>query len=139
MKNILRENMLRFGTKNLIKLNEQYNPDRETYYDQMTAGELPDVDLTYKLDSAWFDNHTDSSLFDMATGGSGWNQKQLAYALYIVRTGTKGVNPKTKTFKGLTDPEKQKAPRITNSDGEDMDMALRKLAGIPSRGTGAPE
>lgn len=133
MKNLLAENMRRFGTKNLSKLNENYNPDRQQYYDMMEKGELPDVDLTYKLDKAWFDNHTDTTIFDNATSNSGLNDKQLAYALYIVRTGTKGVNPKTKTFKVLRGDEREAATQSP------IDDRLRKLAGYKDQGTGAPD
>jgi len=84
--------------------------NRKPYYDMMKAGKIPNVILTYKLDGPWFDNHTYTSMFDMATPGMGLDNKTLAYNLYAVRQGNFGVNPSQPnvTFK-LGQDERQKA------------------------------
>ena len=87
--------------------------NRKPYYDMMKAGKIPNVILTYKLDGPWFDNHTYTSMFDMATLGMGLDDKTLAYQLYAVRQGNYGVNPSqaNATFK-LGADERQKAEDI---------------------------
>lgn len=84
--------------------------NRKPYYDMMKAGKIPNVILTYKLDGGWFDNHTYTSMFDMATPGMGVSDKDLAYMLFAVRQGNFGVNPSQPnvTFK-LGPNEQQKA------------------------------
>jgi hypothetical protein len=84
--------------------------NRKPYYDMMKKGQKPNVLLTYKLDGGWFDNHTYTSMFDMATPGMGVSDKDLAYMLYVVRQGNFGVNPSqpNATFK-LGQDERQKA------------------------------
>lgn len=84
--------------------------NRKPYYDMMKAGKKPNVLLTYKLDGAWFDGHSWSNLFDMATLGLGLKDKDLAYMLYAVRSGNYGVNPSqpNATF-NLGPNERQKA------------------------------
>lgn len=67
--------------------------NRKPYYDMMKAGKTPNVVLTYKLDGPWFDNHTYTSMFDMATPGMGVDDKTLAWMLRSVRQGSYGVNP----------------------------------------------
>lgn len=86
---------------------------RKPYYDMMRAGKLPNVTLTYKLDGPWFDNHTYTTMFDMATPASGMDDKTLAYILRVVRNGNYGVNPSKKgeTLK-LTGQEIKKAEDI---------------------------
>jgi len=85
--------------------------NRKPYYDMMRAGKRPNVLLTYKLDGPdWFDNHTYTSMYDMATPGMGLSDKNLAYSLLAVRQGHMGVNPSqpNATFK-LGPNEQQKA------------------------------
>ncbi len=85
--------------------------NRKPYYDMMKAGKRPNVLLTYKLDGpAWFDGHSWSNMYDMATLDMGLSDKDLAYCLYAVRQGNMGVNPSqpNATFK-LGSNEQQKA------------------------------
>jgi len=78
---------------------EQSNPNnREQYYDMMKKGKCPDVILTYKKDGAWFDDHTSTSLFDMASSVGGlnlsekWGNGTLGeYLLMMVRLGKHGI------------------------------------------------
>ena len=94
--------------------------NRKPYYDLMKAGKTPNVLLTYKLDGVkWFDNHTYTSMFDMATLDLGLDDKTLAYHLFAVRQGNFGVNPSKPniTFK-LAPNEQQKADDDYNINAE---------------------
>ena len=87
--------------------------NRKPYYDMMKAGKIPNVTLTYKLDGPWFDNHTYTSMFDMATPGMGVDDKTLAWMLRSVRQGAYGVNPsQPNATQRLDKGEMQKAEDI---------------------------
>jgi len=76
----------------------QGTENREQYYEMMRNGKCPNVVLSYKKDGDWFDNHTSTSLFDMASRVNGLNLSQKQgngtlgeYLLMMVRKGKHGL------------------------------------------------
>lgn len=97
---------------------EQSNSnDRQKYYDMMKKGQCPDVILTYKKDGKkWFDNHTSTNLFDMASWNNGLDLSQKQgkgtlgeYLLMMVRKGKHGVKCGTNAYYILKPEERQEA------------------------------
>ena len=160
MKNLLSENMMRFGTKNLSEsqkrklvfesimqtiiehglqsdvrrslLTDGDLKNRQQYYDDMKAGVLPDVFLTYKYDAKWFDNHTGPSIADMAQP----NYPSGAQILLQIRGGKVGWNPKS----GHTVMLAKVAPEMSlkagpSYAGQQVDSYLKSN----SQGTGSPQ
>jgi len=102
MKRIIRlteSDLARIVRRVIKEEGEQSNSNsRQQYYDMMKKGKCPDVILTYKKDGDWFDNHTSTSLFDMASSVNGLDLDQKVgngtlgeYMLLQVRKGKRGI------------------------------------------------
>jgi hypothetical protein len=119
MKKIIRlteSDLARIVRRVIKEEGEQSNSnDRQKYYDMMKKGKCPDVILTYKKDGDWFDNHTSTSLFDMASSVNGLDLDQKVgngtlgeYMLLMVRKGKRGIKCGTNADYRLA-PEEQQA------------------------------